>query len=100
MKTITRGIIGAAGMASVATFFGTVGGTVLKKAAETYCKTPGGQLAVYSIGSVGYIITIYPIIEKASARVTNWIFKEEDEKWLNERMKAYEELLKKKEEES
>lgn len=100
MKQITRGIIGTAGVIGAGTFIGTVGGTVIKKAAETYCKTPGGQLAVYSIGCVGYMITVYPVIKNVAQRITDWVMKPEYDKFVDEVNKRCEELLKKKEEES
>lgn len=100
MKQITRGIAGLAGVVAVGTFLGTVGGTVIKKAAETYCKTPGGKLALYGVGSVGYLITVYPVMKNAAERITDWIMKPEYDKFVDEVNKRCEELLKKKEEES
>lgn len=99
MKLITRKIIGSAGIVSVGTCLGTVGSMLLKKAADEYCKTVGGKLAIYSAGAVGYTIIIFPAIERLAERLTNWVLKEEDKR-LDELIQLNEELLKKQKEES
>lgn len=100
MKTITRGIIGAAGALCVGTTIGTIGSTVMMKAAESYGKTKGKTLALYSAGSVGCMIIAWPVIDNVATRITNWVFKEEDEKLLDEIIERNEQLLKQQKEES
>lgn len=98
MKTITRGIIGTAGALCAGTAIGTIGSTVMMKAAESYGKTKGQTLALYGAGSVGLMIIAWPVIDNVSTRLAHWVHKEEHEKWLNEIIERQEELLKKKEE--
>ena len=100
MKLVTRQIIGTTGLISTGVFLGTVGATVLKKTAETYCKTPGGQLAVYGIGSIGYLVIVKPIVENAVERLVDWVYKEEREKWAKEVTERADALLRKEEEET